>query len=63
MSDNFGESKKFPAYKPVTEAQQKAMYPDHAHLENEQYTSLLKNYMLCITKYMNEFYEPSILEQ
>ena len=63
MSENFGESKRFPAYKPETEAEQKAMFPDHAHLENEQYASLIKDYFLCVTKYMNEFYEPAILEQ
>ena len=39
------------------------MFPDHAHLDNEQYAGLLKDYMLCVTKYLNEFYEPSILEQ
>ena len=63
MSDDFGLSKRFPGYEPESEAQQKAMYPNHAHLENEQYAGLIKDYFLCVTKYLNEFYEPSILEQ
>ena len=52
MSDDFGKSVKNPAYEQETEAQHKAEFPDHAHLENEKYAMLLKSYLLCVTKYL-----------
>ena len=62
MSDNFGVSVRFPAKKLKTEDDLKAMYPDHAHLANAAYNRLIKDYFACVTKYLNNFYEPTQLE-
>ena len=45
-----------------TEADFKAKYPDHAHLENQQYNRLLGDYYACVTGYLRDFYDPVILE-
>ena len=63
MSEDFGKSVKNPAYQVETEADQKARFPELAHLENEQYASLVRNYMLCVTKYLQPFYDPGHLEK
>ena len=52
MSDDFGLSVRNPAMYQPTEADFKAKYPNHAHLENEQYNRLLGDYMGCVTAYL-----------
>ena len=63
MSDDFGKSV-LDASPPIAgEKEIKAMYPDHAHMANGAYNRLLKDYFACVTKYLNDFYEPVLLEQ
>ena len=63
MSDDFGKSVRFPQPEVETEAAQKARFPQSAHLENARYNDLLRSYFLCVTKYLNDFEEPQMLEQ
>ena len=63
MSDNFGESKLAGSPQLPKDKDLKAMYPDHAHMANAQYNRLLKDYFACVTKYLNDFYAPEMLEQ
>ena len=62
MSDDFGKSVLHPAPYVPNEKDLKGMYPDYAHLANGSYNRLLKDYFACVTKYLNDFYEPTQLE-
>ena len=52
MSEDFGKSVRFPSPPQLTPKDVRAMYPDHAHLDNAQYNRLFKDYLLCVSKYM-----------
>mmetsp|Transcript_27651 Transcript_27651/g.36918 ORF Transcript_27651/g.36918 Transcript_27651/m.36918 type:complete len:84 (+) Transcript_27651:21-272(+) len=63
MSEDFGKSVLRPSAPVPDEKEIKAMYPEHAHLGNGAYNRLLKDYFGCVTKYLNDYYEPVLLEQ
>ena len=62
MSDDFGKNVKAPPPKVDTHADIKAMYPEYAHLANANYNRHLKEYFACVTKYLNDFYDPEVLQ-
>ena len=62
MSDDFGLGVRFAAEPLPSENDIRASYPDHAHLENSKYNHLLKDYFACVTGYLNDFYDPAVLE-
>ena len=62
MSEDFGKSVRFPPPPQLTPKDVRAMYPDHAHLDNAQYNRLFKDYLLCVSKYMQDFYSAEQLE-
>ena len=63
MSDDFGKGVKFQPLPVTTHKEMLEMFPDHAHLANADYNRLLKDYFGCVTGYLNDFYEPQVLEQ
>ena len=63
MSEDFGKSVLNASAPVLKEKDIKGLYPDHAHLANGQYNRLLKDYFACVTKYLNDYYEPVLLEQ
>ena len=62
MSDDFGLGVRFRAAPLQTEKDIRAAYPEHAHLENGKYNRLLKDYFACVTGFLNDFYDPAVLE-
>ena len=63
MSEDFGKNERFPALPEITQKDIREMYPQYAHLENPKYNSLLKDYYACVTGYLNDFYDPAVLEK
>ena len=62
MSEDFGKSERDPGLHVVDQKEINATYPEYNHLANAKYNRLLKDYFACVTKYLNDFYEPSVLE-
>uniref|UniRef100_A0A7S3I6I4 Uncharacterized protein n=1 Tax=Favella ehrenbergii TaxID=182087 RepID=A0A7S3I6I4_9SPIT len=63
MSEDFGKGVLRPGVPVPDEKEIKAMYPEYAHLGNGAYNRLIKGYFGCVTKYLNDYYEPVLLEQ
>ena len=63
MSDDFGKNVRNKAYQVITEDESKEMFPDVAHLANPQYNRLIRDYFGCVSKYMQDFYDPKLMEQ
>ena len=63
MSEDFGKSVKRPALEPPTQKQIDSRYPDYAHLANDEYNLLIKDYFKCVTMYFEPFTEVELLEQ
>ena len=63
MSEDFGKAVMRTQQDGATPKQIDAAYPDHSHLSNPNYNRLLKDYFACTTKYLNDFYDPVVLEQ
>ena len=62
MSEDFGKSVKNPPLPLLGEKDALQQFPEFAHLQNASYNRILKDYFACTTKYLNEFYDPAILE-
>ena len=63
MSDDFGKSVKAPHVEPPTDKEIAQMYPDHVGFANASYNRLLNDYFLCVSTYLEDFYDPMLLEQ
>ena len=63
MSDDFGKSVRRPPMHMPTEKELAAMHPDHDGLGNAKYNRLLKDYLGCVTMYMQDFWGHDQLEQ
>ena len=53
----------FPALPEITQKDIRETFPQYAHLENAKYNRLLKDYYACVTGYLNDFYDPAVLEK
>ena len=63
MSEDFGKSVRRPPLDIPGEKEALEAFPEYAHLSNASYNRILKDYCACATKYLNEFYDPVILEK
>ena len=63
MSEDFGKSNMKLAYEPPTDKEIMEQYPDHVGFANGRYNRLLNDYFLCVTRYMEDFYDPLVMEQ